>query len=293
MRGTPLPYYYGHGAAETRGPPRRRSTAIPDPPDAPRVPSRFDRAVAVTRNSLALAVVPAAASLLSGSKVARALSAGPGGGVTFPFPPGLPTLWTYVSLPNGPAGVGGGGSIGGPLSLVAFAPLFLLGLVVTSALEAGFLGALADRIEGCPIDFVGNARRFVLRMVGATLVRTAVVLVAAPLLVLPPLAVAVVLVLTYLVYGLPFEIVARDAALGTALRATVAHARDGGAYAGFGVAHLVCGGAASLAITGLVRNGGLPGVLLGAAVVAVPSVFVAVYGLLVFRELPRRPTSGR
>jgi len=35
----------------------------------------------------------------------------------------------------------------------------------------------------------------------------------------------------------------------------------------------------------LARNGGIPGILLGAAVVAVPAVFVATYGLLVFRDI--------
>lgn len=247
------------------------------------MPSRVDRAIEVTRHSLVLAVVPAVATLLSGSKVARALEAGPGGGVTFPFPTGLPTLWTYVSLPNAPGG--GSGSIGGPLSLVVFVPLFVLGLLVTSALEAGFLGSLARRIDDEPVAFLESVQRFALRIVGVNLLRAAIVFAVLPLLVVPPLAIAIILVLMYLVYGLPFEIVVRDTAFVTALKATVSHALDGGPYATFGVAHLLGGAIASVGLTLVVRNGGLPGVLLGTAVVAVPAVFVAVYGLFVFRAL--------
>lgn len=256
------------------------------------MPSRVDRAVEVTQDSLALAVVPAVATLLSASAVARALAAGGGGGMTFPFPAGLPTLWTYVSLPGGAAGGPvGGGTIGGPLSVVAFVPLFVLGLVLTSALEAGFLGSLSRRLDGRPVRFGESARRFSVRMIGVNLVRAAAVFVALPLLVFPPLAIVVVLVVSYLVYGLPFEVVVRDDTLLDALESTVGRALDGGPYAAFGLAHLLAGAAASLVLTALVRTGGAVGVLLGTALVAVPAVFVGAYGLLVFRSLPGNGSS--
>lgn len=249
------------------------------------MPSRIDHAIDVTRESLPLAVVPVVATLASFSKIARALAAGPGGGIVFPFPTGLPTLWTYVSLP----GTAAGGSPGGPLSLVAFVPLFVLGLLVTSALEAGFLGSLDRRIDGDPADFVGNVRQFTLRIVGVNFLRAAIVLAVFPLMVFPPLALAVVLVGTYLVYGVPFGVVVRDASLLAAIQTTVSRALDGGRYAAFGFAHLIAGALASVFLSTLVRNGGPLGVLLGTAVTAVPAVFVAVYGLLVFRELAGRP----
>ncbi|MFB6170066.1 MAG: hypothetical protein ABEJ06_02860 [Haloarculaceae archaeon] len=244
------------------------------------MPSPLDRALDVTRASLPLAAVPAVASLASFSNVARALASGPGGGMTFPFPTGLPTLWTYVSL----SGVPGGGASAGPLSLLTFVPLFVAGLLVTSALEAGFLGALHRRIDERAPAFGASVRQFTLRIVGVNLLRAAVVLLALPLMVFPPLALLVVIVGGYLLYGLPFVVVVRDAPLGAAFESTVSHALDAGRYATFGIAHLVGGALASFALTALVRNGGLPGILLGTAVIAVPAVFVAVYGLLVFRD---------
>ncbi|MGM0590015.1 MAG: hypothetical protein ACQETI_00055 [Halobacteriota archaeon] len=244
------------------------------------MPSRYERAVDVTLDSLALAVVPVVATLLSFSKVARVLAADPGGGAVFPFPTGLPTLWTYVSIPSSP----GGGSVGEPLSLVAFVPLFLLGLLFTSALEAGFLGALLGRIDDAPVTVLQGARKFTLRIVGVNLVRAAIVVAAFPLLVFPPLALMVVVVLSYLVYGLPFVVVVNDVGVRTALDETVRRALDGGAYAEFGIAHLAVGAAASFFMTSLVRNNGLVGVMAGTLLVAGPSVFVATYGLLTFRE---------
>ena len=253
------------------------------------MPSTFDRATAVTGRSLPLAVVPALASLLSLDSVVRALRAGPGGGITLPFPTGLPTLWTYVSLPSGPGGV----PVGGTLSLAAFVPLFVAGLLVTSALEAGLLGTLSTRIDGGRGGFAASVRRYTLRIVGVNLVRFTVVVAALPFaLLLPPLALLVVLVGSYLVYGLPFVVVTRDVGVGKALDATVGHAADGGAYAAFGLKHMVAGAVASLALSWLARTG-VVGVLVGTAAVAVPSVFVAAYGLLVFRRLGGgRPADG-
>lgn len=247
------------------------------------MPSRYDRAVAVTRRSTALALVPFAASLLSLSKVRQALAAN-GGGIAFPFPTGLPTLWTYVSLP----GVVGTGSSAGPGSLALFLPLFLVGLLVTAALEAGLLGALDGQIDGTDRGFVGGVEQFTLRIVGVNLVRAAVVLVALPFVVLGPLVVVgflLVVVLSYLIYGLPFVVVTQNVGLGDALGRTVGLATDGGGYARFGFVHLLAGALASLVLSVVVRNGGIPAILLGAAVVAFPAVFVAAYGLFVFRDL--------
>lgn len=251
------------------------------------MPSKYGRAIDLTTRSLDLAVVPILASLLSTDKIARVLAAGRGGGATFPFPSGLPTLWTYVSVPSGE---GTGGAITGPLSVVEFLPLFVFGLVVTSALEAGFLGVLWRRLNDEPGSFLDSARRFTLRILGVNLLRFAIVLLAAVLIAVPPLAIVLVIGLSYFVYGLPFEIVVTDSEIGTALGSTIEHAARGGGYATFGVLHLVIGGAASFVLTGVVRNAGLPGIVLGTLVVAGPAIFVACYGLLVFEDLGRNST---
>lgn len=273
----------GTGATDDDDPPDRDPPGGPEriggPPDRPGDgDGDVDRAVAVTRRSLPLAAVPVAATLLDFDRVARALAAGPGGGVSFPMPPGLGTLWTYTSLPSGPVG----GGPGGPLSFVAWLPLFVLSLLVVSALEAGFLGALSNRIDRREAAFVPAVRRYTVRMVGVNAVRFAVVVAALPFLVLGPLALLVVVALSYLVYGLPFEVVARDCSLGTALSRTVDRATGGGRYAGFALAHLLGGMPASLVLSSLVRVGVL-GIAVGAAAVAVPAVFVSAYGLLLFR----------
>lgn len=247
------------------------------------MPSTFDRSIEITQQSLTLALIPVAASLLSGSKIARVQEAGPGGGMTFPFPTGLPTLWTYVSVPTGSGS--GVGSISGPLEFGVFVPLFLVGLLITSALEAGFLGALNRRIDGRSVDFVTSVKRFTVRIVEVNLLRAILVFAMFPLIVMPPLAIGVMLVLIYLIYGLPFEIVIRDVGFIEALKGTIAHALSGGDYALFGLAHLLGGAVASLFLTTLVRNYGLFGILVGTAIVAVPAVFVATYGLYVFRDL--------
>jgi len=254
------------------------------------MPSRFERAAAIAQRSLALAVVPFVASLASVSKVEQALSAG-GGGVTFPFPSGLPTLWTYVSLP----GVTGPGVATGanPAALLTVLPLFVVGFLVISALEAGFLGALDGRTGDDGRGFVAGVAQFGLRLAGVNLVRLAVVLAALPFVVVPPLilfALVIVVVLGYLTYGLPFVVVTQDMGVVAALERTVGHATDGGSYAAFGFGHLVAGAVASLGLSVLARNGGLPGIVVGAAVVAVPAVFVAAYGVVLFRDLGGTPS---
>jgi hypothetical protein len=45
-------------------------------------------------------------------------------------------------------------------------------------------------------------------------------------------------------------------------------------------------------MSALVLNTGLLGILLGTGIAAVPAVFVASYGLLVFRELASGATGG-
>lgn len=256
------------------------------------------RARAVTRRSLVLAVVPVLASLLSLSNVRRAMAADAGTGVTFPLPAGLPTVWTYTSLP----GIGRAGAVvHTPGSdVVSGVGLVLVWLLTTAVLEAGFVGALWSRLDGGPLAFGAGVRRFTVRMIGAEVVRFGAIVAAIPLFLTFSaggilLGFVVAAVLSYLVYGLPFVIVARDLRVVPALRESARLATDGGRYARFAVAHVLYGAGGSLIVTTAVRNGGLPGILLGAALVAVPAVFVSAYGLVVFDDIcstrPADPTA--
>jgi len=246
------------------------------------MPSTFDRAVALARRNSELALAPAAATLLSASELRRALAADGGGGVTFPLPTGVPTLWTYVALPSDP-----GGLLPSPEGVV----LPVVGVLVGAALEAGLLGVVDDRLDGRRGSFAASVGRFGGRMVVVGVLRAAVVVAAAPLLAVPPLAIAVVLGLTYLGYGTPFDVVARDVGVREALAHSVARALSGGRYARFALAHLAAGAAASLALSPLVRAG-LPGVVVGAAAVSLPAVAVAAYGVALFREFAGRASGG-
>lgn len=242
---------------------------------------RTDAAARTTREALPLAILPVLATFLSLDQLARTLGAGPGFGVAFPFPTGLPTLWTYVAVPGTVLG-GGVGTVAGSI------PLLVVGLVVASMLEAGFLGSLDDRIEGEPADVVGNAGQYTVAMIGVNLVRFAVVLLALPFVVLGPLVLVAVVALSYLVYGLPFVVVVEDRGVVDALSRTGDLALSGGRYAAFGFTHLAVGAVASVVLTLLVRTLGLVAVVPAALLVAAPAVFVATYGLLVFRDLTER-----
>lgn len=247
------------------------------------VPSTYARARELTIESLPVAVVPALASLAAIGEIRRAVESPPGGGVTFPLPTGLATLWTYTDVPGGPGTVAGSLSVS-PSGVAAAA----VGVVFAGALEAGFLGTLDGRIDGDPITldrFALAVRRFGVRLIGVQVVRLlAVVAVVFVGQLFVPLAFLGSLAVGYLLYGWPFVVVVRDESLTDTLGVTLGLATESRSYVWFAVGHLVCGALASVPLTGLVRNTGLAGVVIGIAVVAVPAVFVGCYGLLVFRE---------
>ncbi|GGL44693.1 hypothetical protein GCM10009037_30130 [Halarchaeum grantii] len=217
--------------------------------------------------------------MLAPAKVATVLSSTMDAGVTFSFPSGLPTLWSFVQA-NGITLSGPGG-----LALATWLPLAAVGLLVSAVLEAAFVGGISNRVDGEDASLAANARRYGPRMVGVNLVRFAVVLVALPFALLGPLVLLPVLVLGYLTYGLPFVLVVEDVGVGAALSRSVSDAVAGGAYARFGVAYLLAMLVPSFVLTVVVYGSGLLGVVLGAALVAVPAVFVVAYGVLVFRAL--------
>lgn len=252
-------------------------------------PSRLDRARELAESSLPLAVVPMIASLLSVGRIERVLAADPGFGVSFALPTGLPTLWTFTDVP--------GGSVGGPVVPdFGNAAVVIVGLAVTAALEAGFLGSLVARTNGRRIDrdrFLLNVGRFGVRMIAVRLVTfTAVALIVLLGGVFLPLAVVGAIAVSYGCYGWPYVVVVRDESALDALGITLALARNGGAYLAFAVAHVVGAAIVSLPVSLLVRNGGLIGILLAAGVTALPALFAAAYGVLLFRGLSD-PEAGR
>lgn len=249
------------------------------------MPSRIDATVSGVQDNLDLALVPVVATLLSISEVLRALGTNASGGFTFPFPAGLPTLWTYVSIPNTP--VSGGTD---PGQFVAFLPIFLVGLLITAALEAGFLGTITSRLTGSGSSFFTNVEVYTLRILGVNLLRAAITFVVAPIFfVSPVIGLPVLLGLMYLLYGLSFVIVANDARFFDALEITIDYATDGGDYAVFAIAHLLIGAVVSFFFTAVVVNLGIGGLLVGTVVVAVPALFVATYGVFLFHDLGNRP----
>ena len=268
--------------------PSAEPTREPTEPPGDELDNRLSRAKALCQRRLWLVAVPAVASLVSISNLIRALNAGPGGGVTFPLPSGLPTVWTYASLPGQTTPVATG--VGGLLPGVA---VFLVGAVFVGVLEAGLLGTLAGLADGADRSFAAAASQHAVPVVAARLLVAGIVFVTFPvLLVVPAVALLIaplLLVVTYVVYGLPFVIVVERRQFRSALDRTLQLARGGGDYARFAVAHLVAGAAVSVPVSSLIR-GGLPGVAVALALTAPVGLFVAAYGVLVFRELGGDPS---
>ncbi|MFB6081427.1 MAG: hypothetical protein ABEJ67_01265 [Halanaeroarchaeum sp.] len=245
--------------------------------------STLDRATALTKAALPLAVVPVLATLLDVGKVVAMTAPRSGGGMKFPFPTGLPTLWTFTSVSTQGSGVSVVPTA--TMSLVMAVPLLVVGFLLTSALEAGFLGSLARRAAGRRPSFSDAVTDYVVPILVKNVLSMLSLLLALPFFVFPPLAVLVSLVVSYFIYGMPFVIVVEDVGAIDALRASVGYGKRGGAYLTYGVGFLVVGAVASVFFTSMVYGLGLLGVLIGAVVVAVPSVFLAALGVVVFRSL--------
>lgn len=244
-------------------------------------PSRTDRARSLLRRRPALLAVPAFASLLSLSSLARALSADGGGGVTLPMPAGLPTLWTYVSLPPG-TGVSVAGGLAPGLTV------FFAGTVITGTLEAGLVGTLNGLADDRSPSFPTVAGRYATPIVLARLFLAGVVFAARPVFAaaswLAVLAAPTVVVVSYALYGLPFVVVTEQRGLSSALRRTLALAVHSHDYLWFALGHLAVGAVVSLPLSALARSG-VSGVLVALVVTAPVGVLVAAYGVVVFRNL--------
>ena len=243
---------------------------MPSATDAPETPRNsrsfgtrlqvgWERAVA----NLPLALVPLLSSLLAPENVRRVLAAdGLNFGIAFRFPAALPDLWSFVSLPNQPAGVH------------VSPTLWLLPVVIPvhAALVAGLLGSVREAIRTGRYDFVGNVRQyFVPVLVFVALVRVvgfgAVALAAvAPPLVL--LAVPLFLLLSYVFYATPYLLVVADDSVSDALARSWNWAAEGGPYFAYAGGYLLAVVAVSVLVSAFVVNLGVVGIGVGAMVTA-------------------------
>ena len=243
---------------------------MPSATDAPETPRNsrsfgtrlqvgWERAMA----DLPLALVPLLSSLLAPENVRRVLAAEDlNFGIAFRFPAALPDLWSFVSLPNQPAGVH------------VSPTLWLLPVLIPvhAALVAGLVGSADQAIRTGRYDFAANVRRyFVPVLVFVALVRVvgfgAVALAAvAPPLVL--LAVPLFLLLSYVFYAAPYLLVVADDSVGDALARSYDWAAAGGPYFAYAGGYLLTIVAASVFVSAFVVNLGVVGIGVGAVVTA-------------------------
>lgn len=217
----------------------------------PSLPEYVQGAWERVRSDVLLLALPVVGTVLQFENALRVLRAGPGGGVTFTFPTGFATLWSFVNVPT-PDGVF--------LRPVAF----VVGMVVHAALTAVYVPRVVERVRsGRGEARVGAAlSRYFAPVFGIALVLAAVglVLVAAGLALGPVviLAIPVVLAVGYALYAAPFLVVVEDRGAVDAIERSVDLATDGGAYASYGGQYLLLAALVSLPASAVVRAGVLP-----------------------------------
>ncbi len=169
--------------------------------------------------------------------------------------------------------------------------MFEAGVLGTFDSLTGGLSAPGDTPHGRSLFRRGVGQHGV-PVVAARLLRAGVPLVLISVVAVVPATAVVafpaVFLVGYALYGLPFVVVVEGRGLRSAVNHTLQRARSGGSYLRFVVAHLVAGAFVSVPVSALVRTG-VPGVLAAVALTAPLSVFVAAYGVLVFRDTTRLP----
>ncbi len=167
-------------------------------------------------------------------------------------------------------------------------------VIVESVLSAGYLGSVRDAIETGDYDFARNAKEYFVPLFGYTVLVWVVLLLSFGVgVVFPPLlfvALPVLLVLSYLFYGVPFLVVVDDCSLGEALRRSNKLARGGSntdtTYASFGVGYLVFVFVGSIVGT-LFINLGVLGVVVGAVASAPVALALTVATVEFFIDVRR------
>ncbi|WP_227134005.1 hypothetical protein [Halorubellus salinus] len=227
----------------------------------PSLPEYVQGAWERVRSDVLLLALPVVGTVLQFENALRVLRAGPGGGVTFAFPTGFATLWSFVNVPT-------------PDGVFVRPVAFVVGIVVHAALTAVYVPRVVERVRpGRGEVRVGAAlSRYFAPVFGIALALAAVGLVlVASALALGPLvllAFPVVLAVGYALYAAPFLVVVEDRGAVDAIDRSVDLATDGGAYASYGGQYLLVVALVSLPASTVVRLG-LPALAL-AAVLAAP-----------------------
>ncbi|PSP47767.1 hypothetical protein BRC75_08740 [Halobacteriales archaeon QH_7_69_31] len=163
------------------------------------------------------------------------------------------------------------------LATVAVLLSALVFVAVEGVLMAGFLGSIDQFVRDRRYDVVGNVRRFAVRVVAFQAIAFCSLLVSmAVLLVSPPLAVvgfAVGLVVYLLVYLTPFLVVVADLPLLAAFRRSVRLTTGRIEPVAFAAGYALVVAVVSLPVS-VITNGGIPGVVLAAAIVGPAGLFL-------------------
>jgi hypothetical protein len=224
------------------------------------LPEYLQGAWARVRSDALLLALPVVGTVLQFENALRVLRAGPGGGVTFTFPTGFATLWSFVNVPLSDG-------------LVVRPVAFVVGLVVHAALTAVYVPRVLERVRpGRGEARVGAAlSRYFAPVFGIALALAAfgLVLVGAGLALGPLvlLALPLVLAIGYALYAAPFLVVVEDRGAVDAISRSVELATDGGAYASYGGQYLLLVALVSLPASSVVRLG-LPAIALAAVLTA-------------------------
>jgi len=234
-----------------------------------------------SRENLHLLPIPIILSLLDYGKVMQVLNfEGIRIGVRFPLPEPTPTLWSFVSLPNNSEG-----SFFSVQGAVITAILILVG----SYLSAGYVGSLRDSVLGRNPDFFESAERDFPGFLQFNLMVYAFILVLILITFLSPpsvlLAIPVLLVFLYMVYGAPFLISVLGLGFREALGISLKLAGSGGDYLDYALKYLLVGALISIPLTFLVMIAGPAGLVFGLLVAAPLSLALTASTVLFFVEL--------
>jgi len=200
------------------------------------------------RDDAVLLALPVLGTVLQFGNAVRVLNAGSGGGVTFAFPTGFATLWSFVNVPMGE------GLVANPL-------LFAFGVAVQAVLTTVYVPRAVERArpgrgEADPVAALSRYFRPLFGVaIAIALVGSLIVLAVVVATALVWVAVPVVLFLGYALYAAPFLVVVENRRALDALEASYDRATDLGSYASYALQYVLLVAAVSLLASSFVRLG--------------------------------------